>query len=65
MKFSRIFQPRDPLFWIMVVLNLLSMALGWVTHALQPGVWFSLVLVVFTIGNAALGACLMWRLVKS
>lgn len=65
MKFSRLFQPHNPLFWIMVVLNLLSMVLGWITHTLQPGVWVSLVLIVFTIGNAVLGACLMWRLVKS
>ena len=65
MKLSRLYQPCNPLFWLMVVLNLLSMVLGWVTHALVPGVLVSLVIVVFAIGNAALGAFLMWRLVNS
>ena len=49
----------------MLALNLLSMVLGWVTHTLVPGVLVSLVIVVFAIGNAALGAFLMWRLVNS
>jgi hypothetical protein len=65
MKLDRLYQPRNPLFWIMMVLNLLSMALGWTAHTFQPGLWVSLVLVVFTIGNAVLGTCLTWRLVKS
>ncbi len=65
MKLSRLYQPRNPLFWIMVALNLLSMVLGWITHTQLPGVFVSLVIVVFAIGNAVLGAYLMWRLVNS
>ena len=49
----------------MLVLNLLSMVLGWITHTHLPGVLVSLVIVVFAVGNAALGAYLMWRLVNS
>jgi hypothetical protein len=65
MKLSRLYQPRNPLFWFMLVLNLLSMVLGWATHNLVLGVLVSLVIVVFAIGNAVLGAYLMWRLVNS
>jgi hypothetical protein len=65
MKLSRLYQPRNPLFWVMLALNLLSMVLGWVTHNLVLGVLVSLVIVVFAIGNAVLGAYLMWRLVNS
>jgi hypothetical protein len=65
MKLSRLYQPRNPLFWLMLALNLLSMVLGWVTHNLVLGVLVSLVIVVFAIGNAVLGAYLMWRLVNS
>lgn len=65
MKLSRLYQPRNPLFWLMVVLNLLSMVLGWVTHTLVPGVLVSVLIVVFAIGNAVLGAYLMWRLINS
>jgi hypothetical protein len=49
----------------MLVLNLLPMVLGWVTHTHLPGALVSLVIVVFAVGNAALGAYLMWRLVSS
>lgn len=65
MKLSRLYQPRNPLFWLMLALNLLSMVLGWITQTQLPGVLLSLVLVVFAIGNAVLGAYLMWRLVNS
>ncbi len=65
MKLSRLKQPRYPIFWLMLALNLLSMVLDWVTHTLVPVVLVSLVITVFAIGNAALGAYLMWRLVNS
>ena len=65
MKLNRLIQPRNPLFWLMVALNLLSMILGWITHIHSPGVFVSLIMVVFVIGNAVLGAYLMWRLVNS
>lgn len=65
MKLSRLYQPRNPLFWLMVALNLLSMVLGWITHTQSPGVLVSLVIVVFAVGNAVLGAFMAWRLVNS
>ena len=65
MKFRRLYQPRNPLFWIMVALNLLSMFLGWISHTHVPGLIYSLLIVGFAIGNAVLGSYLMWRLVNS
>jgi hypothetical protein len=65
MKLSRLYQPRNPLFWLMVALNLLSMVLGWITQTLPLGGFVSWVIVVFAIGNAVLGSYLMWWLVKS
>lgn len=65
MKFARLYQPRNPLFWIMVVLNVLSTALAWVTHSYTLGALASVVVVVFAVGNAVLGTCLMWQLLKS
>ncbi|MBK9444327.1 MAG: hypothetical protein IPN53_24830 [Comamonadaceae bacterium] len=62
---SRLYQPRSPLFWLMLTLNLLSMVLGWVARSYSPGAVVSLVIVVFAIGNAILGIYLMWRLVKA
>ena len=65
MKLSRIYQPRNPIFWLMVALNLLSMVLGWITNTQLLGVFVSVVITVFAIGNAVLGSYLMWRLVNS
>ncbi len=65
MKLSRLVKPRNPLFWLMVVLNLLSMVLAWITHTQSPDAFVSSVIVLFTIGNAVLGAYLMWHLVNS
>lgn len=65
MKLSRLYQPRNPLFWLVVALNLLSMVLGWIAHSYSLSVFVSLVILVFAVGNATLGAYLMWRLVNS
>ena len=59
MNVKRLYQPRNPLFWIMVALNLLSAALGWLTHTHE------MIIALFALGNAVLGAYLMWRLVNT
>ncbi len=33
MKFARLWQPRSPAFWMMLVLNLLSSLLAWVLRS--------------------------------
>ena len=65
MKLARLYQPRNPLFWIMVVLNALSAILGWLTHTYPLGAVTSLLVVGFAVGNAVLGSFLMWRLLNS
>ena len=65
MKIVRLYQPRNPLFWIMVALNLLSAALAWLTHSVQLGTVGGAVVTVFAVGNAVLGTFLAWRLVNS
>ena len=65
LKISRLYQPRNPLFWIMVALNVLSTLLGWITHTHTLGVVASLLVAGFAIGNAVLGTWLAWRLVHS
>lgn len=64
MKLSRIFQPRNPRFWLLLVLNLLSAALAWAMRL--PGVASAAVLVMgmLALGNALLGMWLMWALVR-
>lgn len=65
MKLQRLYQPRNPLFWTMVVLNVLSTLLGWLTHTYTLPGWLALVVVVFALGNAVLGMRIAWQLVNS
>ncbi len=65
MKVSRLYQPRNPLFWVMVALNLLSLVLSWVARSYALNGIGSVVVVVFAVGNAALGTYLAWRLMQS
>ena len=64
MKLGRLWQPRNPAFWLMIVLNLLSTLLAWVTrtYALTPVAM--LVVSGFAIGNALFGLRLMWLLIR-
>jgi len=64
MKLSRLFQPRNPLFWIMLSLNALSMVIGWLLHHRPLNNLGMLVLGGFALSNAILGTWLAWRLVK-
>jgi hypothetical protein len=65
MKISRLYQPRNPLFWIMLGLNLLSLALGWITRTYSLDVVSSMLVTVFAVGNALLGTYLAWRLIRT
>lgn len=65
MKLSRLLQPRNPLFWFMLALNGLSAALAWIVHNRSLNGWGLAIVLIFTLGNAVLGAYLAWRLVKT
>lgn len=64
MKLTRLFQPRNPLFWIMMALNALSMVLGWLART-QPLTTVGVLIVGgFGVANAVLGMWMAWRLVQ-
>lgn len=64
MKLSRLIQPRNPLFWMMMALNVLSAALAWVVHNRQLNTFAMLVVGSFALLNALLGTWLLWRLLR-
>jgi hypothetical protein len=64
MKVSRIFQPRNPLFWLMLVLNGLSPLLVWVVRNRSLNGWGLTVVLTFAIGNAVIGVWLAWHLMR-
>jgi hypothetical protein len=65
MKVTRLYQPRNPLFWIMLALNLLSAVLAWLTRAYSLDALGSVLVTAFAVGNALLGTYLAWRLMQS
>ncbi len=64
MKLARLWQPRKPAFWLMVVLNLLSTLLAWVARSYTLTPLASLIVIGFAIGNAVYGMRLMWLLMR-
>lgn len=64
MKLSRLFQPRNPLFWLVLALNALSAMLAWVVQHRPLGTVAMLLVVGFALSNAMLGTWLTWRLVR-
>ena len=64
MKLTRLFQPRNPLFWLMMLLNALSMVLGWVAQTYPLNAAGVVMVLVFGVGNAVLGMWLAWQLVR-
>ena len=64
MKLSRLFQPRNPLFWMMLALNGLSMALGWLVQNRPLNALGMAIVLVFALANAVLGMWLAWRLTQ-
>ena len=64
MKLSRVFQPRNPLFWTMLALNALSAALAWVVQNRSLNTLAMGVIGFFALCNALIGTWLLWRLLR-
>ena len=64
MKLSRLFQPRNPLFWLAVALNGLSAMLAWIVQNRELHAWPALVVGGFALANALIGTWLVWRLLR-
>lgn len=65
MKLLRIYQPRNPLFWMMLVLNALSYALAWIVQNRSLNTLGMLLVGGFALANAVLGMWLLWRLAQT
>jgi hypothetical protein len=64
-ELRRLFQPDKPAFWLVLVLNALSMVLVWLTQKYTFTLFASGLLIFFALGNAALGAFFTWKLLKT
>lgn len=64
MNLRRIFQPRNPLFWLTLALNILSAGLVWIVQNRPLSTPVAVVIALFALSNALFGSWFMWRLVK-
>lgn len=64
-KLSRLFQPRNPLFWMALAFNALSMGLAWVVQNRPLNTLGLAVIGFFALSNAVLGMWLAWRLLNT
>jgi hypothetical protein len=64
MRLSRLFQPRNPLFWMAIALNALSAMLAWIVQNRELHAWATLVVGGFALANALIGSWLVWRLLR-
>lgn len=58
-KLSHLIQPRSRYFWLLVVFNLMTGLLAWVSQALPLPWGLRLLVAIFAIGNGVLG---LWAL---
>ncbi|MFM8919392.1 MAG: hypothetical protein ACKOEU_05135 [Limnohabitans sp.] len=65
MKISRLFQPKNPIFWILVALNLVSLALSHIAQNYPLNTLGTWLIAVCGLLNAVISAALAWRLVNS
>ncbi len=63
-KWSRLFQPRHPLFWMIMALNALSAMLSWVVQNKPLNTLGLGLVMLFLLGNALVSMWLGWRLLR-
>lgn len=64
MQFARLFQPRNPLFWIFVLLNGLSTAISYLLRTQEFAFPVALLLAGFVLGNMIYGIRIAMRLMR-
>lgn len=64
LKPSRLFQPRNPLFWVMLILNVLSAVLAWMLRSDSLTSFAMFAIGLFALGNAVLGIMIALRLMR-
>jgi hypothetical protein len=64
MKLSRLFQPRNPLFWLMLAFSVLSSACAWALRALPLSTLGLVLIGSVGLANALISLVLTWRLIR-
>ena len=63
-KLSRLYQPRNPLFWLLVVLNVLSTGISYILRSQELATLITLVLAAFALANFVIGIRIALQLMR-
>ena len=63
-KWARLFQPRHPLFWLLMALNGLSALLSWILQSKTLNTLGFGLVTLFLLGNALASMWLGWQLLR-
>jgi hypothetical protein len=63
-KLRRLWQPRNPLFWVMLGFNVLSSVCTWAMRALPLSTLGMLLVGAIALGNVAAGLLAAWKLMR-
>jgi drug/metabolite transporter (DMT)-like permease len=64
LKWSRLFQPRHPIFWVIMALNGLSAMLSWIVQTKPLNTLGLSLVMLFLLSNALISMRLGWRLLR-
>lgn len=64
MKLSRLVQPRNPAFWLMIAFNVLSSVFAWVMRAFPLNAVALSLVGGLALANVAMGMWMAWRLLR-
>jgi len=64
-RFRRLFQPRNPLFWMFILLNVLSSVISYLLRSHDLSLPIALLLAAFALGNVLYGIRIALRLMSA
>ena len=64
MKLARLWQPRSPLFWLVVGFNVLSSLCAWALRAMPLNTTGMLLVGAIALLNCGFGLLATWRLIQ-
>ena len=62
MKLLRLWQPKHPVFWLMLAFNVLSSLCAWVLRSFEMSLPLTLILAGIALGNVFFGLRCAWLL---
>lgn len=64
-RIGRLFQPRNPLFWVFILLNVLSSVISYLLRSQDLSLFIALLLALFALGNVIYGIRIALRLMSA